>query len=126
MRVLCVDDNEDAADSLGTLLDMSGCSVAVAHDAAEALARFSHVRPQACVLDITMPGMDGCELARRLRDGPDGDALLLIALTALGDYNNIQRIADAGFDLYYTKPVPPQELYAALNRFAEHGRPKTD
>lgn len=124
MRVLCVDDNEDAADSLGTLLGMTGCTVAVAHGAPEALEIAPQFSPQVYVLDITMPGMDGCELARRLRDSAGKDALI-IALTALGDYNSIERIADAGFDLYFTKPVPPHELYAALNDFAEHGRPKS-
>jgi CheY-like chemotaxis protein len=123
MRVLCVDDNEDAADSLGTLLDLVGCEAAVAHDAAAALARAEEFRPQACVLDITMPGMDGCELARRLRQGPGGEELLLIALTALNDYNSLERMADSGFDLHYPKPVPPAVLYEALNDFAERGRP---
>ena len=126
LRVLCVDDNEDAADSLGALLSVVGCEAAVAHDATEALDRVSAFRPQACILDITMPGIDGCELARRLRDRADGADMLLIALTALGDYDSIARIADAGFDLYFTKPVPPRELYAALNDFADRGRPQND
>ena len=124
LRVLCVDDNEDAADSLGTLLGMVGCDVAVSNNAADALVRADAFRPQAFVLDITMPGMDGCELARRLRAGPGGTEVLLIALTALGDYNSLERIADAGFDLYFTKPVAPARLYAALNTFAERGRPQ--
>jgi CheY-like chemotaxis protein len=124
LRVLCVDDNADAVDSLGMLLSIVGCEVEVAHDAAEALARVREFRPRVCVLDITMPGMDGCELARRLRDGMVEPDTLLIALTALGDYNSMERIADAGFDLYFTKPVTPRDLYDALNDFAEHGRPR--
>src|SRR5580704_15696005 len=84
LRVLCVDDNEDAADSLGTLLRMVGCETAVAHDAVTALAGVEAFLPQACILDITMPGMNGYELARRLREGPRGGEMLLIALTALG------------------------------------------
>jgi CheY-like chemotaxis protein len=67
--------------------------------------------------------MDGCELARRLRDGPGGEDMLLIALTALGDYDSLERMADAGFDLHYSKPAPPRVLYAALNDFADRGRP---
>jgi CheY-like chemotaxis protein len=125
LRVLCVDDNADAADSLGTLLGLNGCAVAVAHDAISALGRADEFRPQVCVLDITMPGMDGCELARRLRERPDGERLLLVALTARSHYQAIQEIADSGFDLYFAKPVDPMELYAALNRFAEKGRPPT-
>ena len=123
LRVLCVDDNEDAADSLGTLLDMSGCEVAVAHDAAEALARVDAFNPQVCVLDITMPRMDGNELAQRLRNRPGGTDVLLVALTALGDHGALERMADAGFDLHFTKPVAPQALYAVLNEFAARGRP---
>lgn len=123
MRVLCVDDNADAADSLAELLGAVGCEVAAAHSAAAALARAEALRPQACVLDITMPGMDGCELARHLRAADGGANLLLVALTALSGYASLERIADAGFDLYFTKPVAVRELYAALNRFADRGRP---
>lgn len=124
LRILCVDDNEDAADSLGTLLELVRCDVSVAHSAAEALEHVDEFRPDVCILDITMPGMDGCELARRLRDGSAASDALLIALTALGDYNSLERIADAGFDLYFTKPVSPTELYAALNDYAQRGRPR--
>jgi two-component system, OmpR family, response regulator len=123
LRVLCVDDNEDAADSLGTLLGMVGCETAVAHDAATALAGAEEFRPQACILDITMPGMNGYELARRLREGPGGGEMLLIALTALGDYDSLERMVDSGFDLYYPKPVAPSLLYVVLNEFVERGRP---
>ncbi len=119
LRVMCVDDNVDAADSLGTLLGLVGCKVAVAHDAMTALAQVEAFRPQVCLLDITMPGMDGYELARRLRELPDGKELLLIALTALGDYNSLEKMAASGFDLHYAKPIQPQELYAVLNDFAE-------
>jgi two-component system, OmpR family, response regulator len=124
MRILCVDDNEDAVDSLGTLLAIVGCNVAVASDAVKALAQVEEFRPQVCILDITMPGMDGCELASRLRDGTAAAESLLIALTALGDYNSLERIAAAGFDLYFTKPIEPKELFETLNRFAEKGRPR--
>lgn len=123
LRVLCVDDNEDAADSLGTILEMVGCEVLVTHDAASALAKVGAFNPQVCVLDISMPQIDGCELARRLRDLPGSETQLLIALTALGDYSSLERMADAGFDLHFAKPLPPAELYATLNHFAEHGRP---
>jgi two-component system OmpR family response regulator len=123
LRVLCVDDNEDAADSLGTLLSLVGYDAAVAHDAGSALAGVEAFQPQACILDITMPGMNGYELARRLREGPRGEEMLLIALTALGDYDSLERMVDSGFDLYYPKPAPPSLLYKVLNDFAERGRP---
>jgi two-component system OmpR family response regulator len=118
LRVICVDDNEDAADSLGTLLTMVGCEVIVAHDAVSALDRIDEFQPQICLLDITMPGMNGCELARRLRESPGGDRMLLVALTALGDYRSLEWMADSGFDQHFTKPVALSELYAAFNDFA--------
>jgi len=120
-----VDDNEDAADSLGTLLTMVGCTTVVTHDAASALAQVEQFRPQASVLDITLKetDWDGCRLARTLREKPGGQEMLLIALTALGDYASLERIADAGFDLHFTKPVSPAELYRVLNEFALNGRP---
>ena len=123
LRVLCVDDHPDTADSLGTLLTLNGYDVAVAHDGEEALAAAVGLRPQACLLDITMPGIDGNELARRFRAQPGGDAMLLVALTALGDYPSLERMADSGFDLHFAKPVEPAELYAALAEFARVGRP---
>lgn len=125
LRVLCVDDNEDAADSLGTILEMVGCEVLVTHDAATALAKVAAFNPQVCILDITMPDIDGCELARRLRELPGSEKQLLVALTALGDYNSLERMADAGFDLHFVKPLAPRELYATLNHFADRGRPNT-
>ncbi|AWM39273.1 Response regulator MprA [Gemmata obscuriglobus] len=123
LRVLCVDDNVDAADSLGAILEMVGCKALVAHDAASALAQVEQFKPQVCVLDISMPEIDGCELARRLRELPGSEEQLFIALTALGDYSSLERMAEAGFDLHFTKPLPPAELYEVLNRYAEKGRP---
>ncbi|MDB5313863.1 MAG: mprA 2 [Gemmataceae bacterium] len=124
LQVLCVDDNHDAADSLGVLLGFAGHGVAVAHDARSALEVMAHgFRPEVCILDITMPGMDGCELARRVRDATGDRPPLLIALTALGDYNSLGRMADAGFDLHFEKPVVPQELFEALGEFARRSRP---
>jgi CheY-like chemotaxis protein len=123
LRVLCVDDHPDTAESLGTLLRLNGYEVAIALDGAGALAQAPGFRPQACVLDITMPGIDGNELARRFRAEPGGAEMLLVALTALGDYPALERMADSGFDLHFAKPVEPQELFAALAEFARAGRP---
>lgn len=117
MRVLCVDDNPDAADSLGTLLSLVGFVSQVCHDSREALELATHFRPEACVLDITMPGMDGFELARKLRSRVDGAGLCLIAVTALGDRESVRRSEEAGFDIHLTKPVPPQELVDVLFDF---------
>ena len=124
LRILCVDDNADAADSLGTFLELLGYEVTVAHDAQSALdAVAAGANPQACVLDITMPGMDGCGLATALRTSPGGEDMLLIALTALGDYGSLRRMADSDFDLHFQKPVVPRELLDQLVNFAKSGRP---
>ncbi|VTU02793.1 histidine kinase : Chemotaxis protein methyltransferase CheR OS=Chondromyces apiculatus DSM 436 GN=CAP_4027 PE=4 SV=1: Response_reg [Gemmataceae bacterium] len=122
LRVLCVDDNTDAVDTLGAILDLLGFHVAVAHDAASALDVCENFAPQAAILDITMPGMDGYELAGRLRARPGGREMLLIALTALGDYRSMERMADVGFDLYYAKPVSSDLLRTVLTDFAARGR----
>ena len=123
LRVLCVDDHPDTAESLGTLLALNGYEVETATDGEAALARAPRFKPQVCLLDITMPGIDGNELARRFRAEPGGEDVLLIALTALGDYPALERMADSGFDLYFAKPVEPAELFAALADYARNGRP---
>ena len=116
LKVLCVDDNEDAADTLGELLSISGHEVAVCHDGESALGVVeSGFHPDVAILDINMPGIDGCQLAAALRARGDTDDLLLIAVTALGDYGSLERMADSGFDLHYTKPVLPENLYSVLH-----------
>jgi len=122
LRVLCVDDNIDAADSLGFLLRLVGFRAVVCHDAATALGLAETFRPEACVLDISMPGMDGCELAARLRAAADGDGLFLVAVTALGDDGAIGRTAAAGFDRHMVKPVAPQGLIDVLFEFERRVR----
>jgi two-component system OmpR family response regulator len=121
MRILCVDDNRDAADSLGEMLALAGHEVVVRHDGASAIEVVNAgFRPDVCVLDISMPGIDGCQLAAALRATRDENDLLLVAVTALGDYNSLERMADSGFDLQFTKPVMPRDLYEALNDRAGH------
>ena len=65
-----------------------------------------------------MPGIDGCQLATALRATCDGGDLLLVAVTALGDYHSMERMVDSGFDLYFSKPVLPEDLNAAINDWA--------
>ncbi|MET0280357.1 MAG: PAS domain S-box protein [Steroidobacteraceae bacterium] len=113
-RVLIADDNEDAALTLALLLEISGHQVAVAHDGAQALQKFDEVRPEVVVLDIGMPGMDGYEVARRLRSRPDADAVTLIALTGWGQHTDKANALAAGFDLHFTKPVDPDRILDLL------------
>jgi len=119
LKVLCVDDNEDAADTLGEMLAIAGHEVAVCHDGASALAAVqAGFRPDVAVLDISMPGIDGCQLAAALRADRDESDLLLVAATALGDYGSLERMADSGFDLHFTKPVMPESIYGVLEERA--------
>lgn len=114
LRVLCVDDNRDAADTLGVLLELAGYQSRVCYDGPTALAAAEDFRPDAAILDLTMPGMTGDELGRRLRATDWGQSLPLVALTALSGDDARERTAAAGFDLHLVKPVDPQTLIDVL------------
>jgi len=114
LRVLIVDDNDNAAQSTALLLRCAGLEVRVVNDGPAALAA-AEWPPQVVVLDIGLPGMDGLEVARRLRAGPAGAALRLVALTGLTDPADRQRALEAGVDEYLTKPAPPDELMRAVS-----------
>jgi two-component system CheB/CheR fusion protein len=120
-RILVVDDNCDAADSLGLLLEYLGHEVQVAHDGPSALAASRTQRPAVVLLDIGMPGMDGYEVARELRARPELEGLVLIALTGWGQEEDRQRTRAAGFDHHLLKPVDLaaiQGLLASLEPLA--------
>jgi CheY-like chemotaxis protein len=114
IRVLCVDDNHDAAESLALILQLVGLQAEVAYDGPSALAKAARFHPDACVSDINMPGMDGYELARKLRARAGPEPLLLIALTARTNEDDRQRSADAGFDLHLDKPADPAALVSTV------------
>jgi signal transduction histidine kinase/ActR/RegA family two-component response regulator len=113
-RVLIVDDNRDAASSLSLLLKLLGCEVAVANQGADALALLPSFRPAVILLDIGMPGMDGYEVARRIRERPEFREVLLIALTGWGQQEDRRRTAEAGFDYHLIKPADPNEIETLL------------
>jgi PAS domain S-box-containing protein len=113
-RVLVVDDNEDAAASLALLLQSLGHETAVAKDGAEALRLAQEFRPDIVLLDIGMPGMDGYEVARRLRDLRGGRPVRVVAITGWGQEADRERSRQAGFDLHLVKPLDPQDLAQAL------------
>jgi CheY-like chemotaxis protein len=113
-RVLVVDDNQDAATTLGALLAAAGYAVATSFDGESALRVAEQFAPDACLLDIAMPGMDGYELARRLRQSFPDRPPLLAAVTGYGDTTHLDRAASAGFDLHFTKPTDPAELTGQL------------
>jgi CheY-like chemotaxis protein len=113
-RILVVDDNRDAADSLALLLRLAGQEVRVAYDGPAALAVAAEFRPALAFLDIGMPGMDGYELAGRLRRVADLRGLTLVALTGWGQEEDRRRSRAAGFDQHLTKPVELAALRAVL------------
>ena len=116
-----VDDNQDAAESLATLLDLFGHRVAVAHDGQSALATARSFAPRVVLLDIGLPGLDGYDVARRLRREPSLAPVLLIALSGYGQEENRHRASEAGFDHYLVKPADPAVLNELLADIRRHG-----
>ena len=113
-RVLVVDDNVDAAASMGMLLKFLGTEVQIAHDGETALALIERDRPDVVLLDIGMPGMDGFEVARRVRQRVDFNNIMLIALTGWGQAEDRDRTRGAGFDHHLVKPADITALQSLL------------
>jgi PAS domain S-box-containing protein len=114
LRVLLVDDNEDAVQTLATLLDTKGYATHAVYSAADALALAPQVRPDVCVLDLGLPHMDGYELARRLRALPETAGSRLIALSGYGQPEDLRRSEAAGFDAHLVKPAKLDALLKLL------------
>ena len=114
LRLLVVDDNVDAAATLGMLLEACGYEVEVENDSLGALARARRRAPDAALLDIGLPEMDGNELARRLRADPATAAIVLIAVTGYGQEQDRKAALEAGFDHHLVKPVDMDRLAAVL------------
>jgi PAS domain S-box-containing protein len=113
-RILVVDDNRDAADSLAMLLRFSGADVHVAYDGASALEAVRMCRPSVVFLDLGMPGLDGYEVARRVRQNPQNAKIMLIALTGWGQESNRRSSEEAGFNHHLVKPVDFGSVQALL------------
>ncbi len=114
-RILVVDDNHDAANSLAMLMRLRGHQVHVAYSGSDALQIVSENKLDLAFVDIGMPQMDGHEVARRIRSDPLSNKLRLIALTGWGSDADRRRTAQAGFDLHLVKPVDPQLLNSILD-----------
>jgi two-component system CheB/CheR fusion protein len=112
--ILVVDDNHDSADSLGMLLEALGAEVQVAHGGIEALEAYGSFQPDVVLLDIGMPGMDGYEVARRIRASAGGGRILLVAVSGWGKEEDRRRARAAGFDHHLTKPADFGSLQALL------------
>jgi CheY-like chemotaxis protein/anti-sigma regulatory factor (Ser/Thr protein kinase) len=113
-RVLVVDDNRDAAESLAMLLGVGGHDVRTAHDGPTALAVAAASRPEVVFLDIGLPRMDGYEVARRLRQQVGLRQALIVAVTGYGREEDRRRAEEAGFDAHLVKPADPEELQKLL------------
>ncbi len=114
-RVLVVDDNVDAANSLAMLLELDGHGTRVAHSGTHALAVVSEFAPDVVLLDIGLPDISGYEVARRVRAMQDLPTMpRLVALTGWGSEEDRQHAAEAGFDAHLLKPVDPAGLGSVL------------
>ena len=119
-RILIVDDNEDGATSLSMLLNLSGHETFTASDGREALSAFQEIRPDVALLDIGLPGLNGFEVARRIRELPFGKDAVLVAVTGWGQEDDRNRSREAGFDAHLVKPVNHQELMKLLGSLPSH------
>jgi PAS domain S-box-containing protein len=113
-RVLVVDDHQDSAESLRTILLRMGHEVATAYESGQALELARQFRPRVVLCDLGLPVMDGYELARRLRNLPETSRALLVALTGYGQHEHRRRALAAGFNDHLVKPVSPEALQELL------------
>jgi CheY-like chemotaxis protein len=125
-RILVVDDNKDGAESLSILLSMRGHDVRTAYDGASALHIAHEHRPHLVLLDIGMPGMNGYEVARRLREDADLSQSVFAAVTGYTQEDDVRRSREAGFKHHLTKPASLTAIEALLaqlpNQFLKDGQ----
>lgn len=121
-KVLVVDDNLDGATTLSMLLELSGFEAESVHDGPSALRAAMEFRPDAVVLDIGLPGLDGYQVARHFRSNPELHGMVLIALTGYGQDADRERSLQAGFDHHFVKPTDPNTLCEVLARYAASRR----
>jgi two-component system CheB/CheR fusion protein len=118
LRILVVEDMHDSADSMALLLKLWGYQSAIAYDGERAVESATRFCPDVVLLDVGLPGMDGCELARRLRQLPEMAKVLLVAVSGYGREADVQRCKEAGIDRHFLKPVDPVELHELLAQAA--------
>ena len=117
LRILVVEDSEDSREMLVALLRMWGHTTDEAGDGEAALARYGAQRPDIALIDVGLPGLDGYEVARRIRSiaDPAEPPVRLVAVTGYGQPADLDRARAAGFDVHLLKPVDPEELRALLS-----------
>jgi two-component system CheB/CheR fusion protein len=116
LRILIVDENVDAARSLGMLCEQMGHDCKYAYDGIAALEAARRLRPDVILLDIGLPGMDGFEVARQLRAEADFRDVLIIAVTGFASDEDRQRSREVGIDHYLVKPADPAFIESLLRR----------
>lgn len=119
LRILVVEDDADTANSLAILLRLEGHDVRSVRDGPAALAFVGICKPDMVLLDIGLPGMDGYEVAKRLKALKSGEVLFIIAITGYGQASDRRRSTEAGIDLHMVKPVDPDMLLRVVVRFRE-------
>jgi CheY-like chemotaxis protein len=120
LKVLIVDDNDDACESLSLLLRMNGYDTHIAKDGPSALEAARLFDPEVAILDIGLPALDGYQVAKRLREQPATKNAVLIAVTGYGQDADKERSKEAGFDYHLVKPVDPEKLQQILTMLAYH------
>jgi CheY-like chemotaxis protein len=118
-RLLVVDDNRDFTDTMAVLLEAIGHEVRTAYDGREVAAIVAEFKPQVVLLDIGLPGIDGYEVARRLRASPQYSGTVLIAVSGYGQQADRNRAQEAGFDHHLVKPVDPDKLAGLIESLAQ-------
>jgi two-component system CheB/CheR fusion protein len=118
-RILVVDDNVDSTKSLELLLKLLGHDVFVANSGAEALEVAANSKPDVVLLDLGLPGINGFEVARRIREGQAGEAMTLIAVTGYGSIETRQKAIEAGFNDHFVKPVDMDQLFNTIARLRQ-------
>ena len=118
LRLMVIDDNKDAAESMSMLFELWGHEVVCVFDGRTALDTAAKFRPDAVFLDIGLPGMDGYEIAERLREIPRAGRIVLVAITGYGQDEDRRRSREAGIDHHLVKPVAPDTLQKVLESLA--------
>ncbi len=123
LRILVVEDNRDGRESLRDLLEIWGHHVDMAENGPDGVEMALSLQPEVALVDIGLPGLDGNEVAQRIRASLDSDRMTLIAMTGYGQPEDRRRALQAGFDAYLVKPVNPAELTRTLSQLAGRTRP---
>jgi two-component system, sensor histidine kinase len=115
LRIVLIEDNEDSREMLRVSLEMAGHEVGIAADGPSGLDLIQQRAPDVVLVDVGLPGMDGHEVARRIRAMPEGRRMRVIALTGYGQQEDRRRSRESGFDAHLVKPIDPAGLMSALS-----------